>query len=261
MAPGRALVLGLLALPLLGGCVGAATHRKVVAERDALAERLRSAEATNQSLESERIRVLEEHEDLRERHETLDVEARKLRIEHASLSADLAEKTETLEELQSTYQGLVDDLETELAAGEIQIRQLRDGLQLNLSQEILFPSGSAQLTSRGTGVIARVAGQLQDDRYRVQVVGHSDDQKIGGALAKRYPSNWELAGARAAGVVRVLESEGVVAARLAAMSLGEHHPVATNETAEGRARNRRIEIRLIPLEPGEARAAAAPDPR
>jgi chemotaxis protein MotB len=80
----------------------------------------------------------------------------------------------------------------------------------------------------------------------VLVQGHTDDVAIRGALAQRFPTNWELAAARAARVVRALEAGGVDPARLAAVSLGEHHPVVPNDTPEGRAENRRIEIRLIP---------------
>jgi chemotaxis protein MotB len=62
----------------------------------------------------------------------------------------------------------------------------------------------------------------------------------------RYPTNWELAAARATGVVRWLEKQGVNPTRLTGVSFGEHHPVAPNDTPEGRAQNRRIEVRLLP---------------
>lgn len=70
---------------------------------------------------------------------------------------------------------------------------------------------------------------------------------IGPGLVNRYPTNWELAGARAASVVRLFAESGLPAARLLAASLADTRPVATNDTPEGRARNRRIEIRLRPV--------------
>ena len=91
-----------------------------------------------------------------------------------------------------------------------------------------------------------MAAQLAELKDFIEVRGHSDDRNIGGNLAKRYPTNWELAAARAARVVRLLESKGIPGDRLAAVSLGPHQPVAPNDTVENRARNRRIEIRLLP---------------
>ena len=79
-------------------------------------------------------------------------------------------------------------------------------------------------------------------------MGFTDNVPIRGNLAKRYPTNWELAGARAASVVRLLESTGIDSTKLIASSYGDNFPVASNDTEEGRAQNRRIEIRLRPLQ-------------
>ena len=135
-----------------------------------------------------------------------------------------------------------------MTAGRIEIDRLREGLRLNLSQEILFRSGSAQLNARGREVIGKVAERLAGTPQRIEVQGHTDDVGIQGSLARRYPSNWELAGARAASVVRLLAEHGVSPDRMSAVSFGEFQPVATNDSAEGRAINRRIEIRLLPVE-------------
>ena len=70
---------------------------------------------------------------------------------------------------------------------------------------------------------------------------------VGPVLAQRYPTNWELAAARATSVVRVMEAEGIPAEQLVAISFGETHSVASNDTEEGRAQNRRIEVRLRPV--------------
>ena len=79
------------------------------------------------------------------------------------------------------------------------------------------------------------------------VIGHTDDRPIGPALIKQYPTNWELAGARAASVVRLFDDSGLTAKRMLAVSVADSQPVASNKTAEGRAKNRRIEIRLRPV--------------
>lgn len=235
------------------GCVSSGTHQQVVEHRDRLAKdkerltaELRRARASNESLSGERVELMNQLEDL-------DQGIRQLRREREELEINLAAaETERarLAEMEGTYQSLVEDLESELAAGQIQITQLREGLRLNIGEQILFPSGSAALSPSGAQVIARVAKQLKNRNqgYRVDVRGHTDNVPIRGELTRRYPTNWELAGARAASVVRVLESSGVAARRLAATSLGEYHPVASNQTPQSRAKNRRIEIRLLPLE-------------
>jgi chemotaxis protein MotB len=238
-------------LLLATGCVGRGTHNEVVAERDSLSKRLGRAEATTESLDVERVKLLEQMEDLREKREVLERDVRRLGRAEAELSANLANREAELEErnqeiakLRGTYDALVQDLEAEVAAGEIQIEQLREGLRLNVAQDILFASGSTQLNESGERVLRKVASQLVKLPHSVEVQGHTDNVPV--RASARFPSNWELAAARAAQVVRLFASAGVDPTRLRAVSFGEFHPVAGNETPEGRLRNRRIEIRLEP---------------
>jgi chemotaxis protein MotB len=120
-------------------------------------------------------------------------------------------------------------------------------LRLNVSQDVLFASGSAKLDRIGREVLVKVAKRLKELGDFIEVRGHTDDQPMSSALARRFPSNWELAAARAASVVRLLEEHGVPGDRLAAVSLGQNDPMVPNDSAENRARNRRIEIRLEPV--------------
>jgi chemotaxis protein MotB len=92
--------------------------------------------------------------------------------------------------------------------------------------------------------VAEVIGQVEDKAIRVE--GHTDNVKVGGALARAFPSNWELSAARAINVARYLQRLGVDPALLSAAAYGEHRPVSENDTAEGRTKNRRIEIVLVP---------------
>ncbi len=264
-----ALALGLF---LTSGCVTSGTHRLVVEERDELLgskvdleQRVRLLTASNQSLGAERLKLLDEMEDLLQARSALEVDIRKLQRTEAILSgtlrdreAKLASRGEELRNLQGTYEGLVADLQQELADGQIEIEQLRTGIRLNLAQDVLFASGSAKLSRAGISVVNKVAGRLKKAPYRIQVQGHTDPIPIRSTLRNRYPTNWELAAARASQVVRLLAEQGVGPDRLRAVSFGEYRPVASNETAEGRAKNRRIEIRLEPLDPSSAPAAAAP---
>jgi chemotaxis protein MotB len=232
--------------------VSQATHdrqleglRAEVARLDAESrDQTRSLEA----MERERDGLLEEIEDLRDARE--------------SLQADVAARDEKLREMRGSYDLLVQDLEADVAAGQHQIEQLTEGLSFRLPQDVLFPPGSAVLEPKGRKAVAEIAARIKDREGRVEVQGHTDDRAIGGALAQRYPTNWELAGARAASVVRVLEESGVAGERLAAVSFGPTRPIVSNETAEGRAQNRRIEVRLLPTAaaplPGVEPAAGAP---
>jgi len=245
------------------GCVTRGTHELVVTERDALQQRVRLLEASNESLSNERVKLISEIEDLGSEREQLAASVEELRAtkdklqENLALTArQLAQRTAEVQQLRSTYDGLVSDLQGEVASGRVQIEQLRDGLNVKLAQGVLFPSGSAQVGREGAEVLGKVAHRLLELPHRILVQGHTDDVPISGRLAERYPTNWELAGARAASVVRILAERGVPTNRLAAVSLADTQPVAKNDTPDGKATNRRIEIRLIPA-PGAAPEAAA----
>ncbi len=267
-----ALAALIVALLPVSGCVTRGTHREVVEERDQYrqesarqARRIKLLDASNEALSEERVTLIDEIEDLRQVREGLEVKIAALDRRRSELETNLRESesevvrhTEEVEQLRQTYGGLVSDLETEVAAGRIEIERLREGLRLNLSQEILFTSGSARLNQRGRAVIGKVAGRLAAAPQRIEVLGHTDDRGISGALARRYPSNWELAAARAASVVRLLAERGVPPDRMRAVSFGQFRPVAPNDTPEGRARNRRIEIRLLPEEKPAPAAADTP---
>ena len=157
-------------------------------------------------------------------------------------SSDYMEKTSKL------YKDLVSELSSELTANQIKISEMKDGVTVNLSQDILFPSGSATLNKSGIDVIKKVSGKLNNIPHQIIVAGFTDNVPIKGELTKMFPTNWELAGARAASVVRLLESQGVDSNKLTAVSFGENKPVATNDDWKLRAQNRRIEIRLRPAE-------------
>jgi chemotaxis protein MotB len=257
-------------LPLaLAACVSRGAYQELEAERDALTletqqlqERITLLEASTESLGVERVALIDEMETLREAHAVLDRDVTGLRTAKAELSqnlqareAELAVRQQEVEQLRGTYEGLVADLESEVATGQIEIQQLREGLQLNLTQDVLFASGSAELNDAGRAVLIKVAQRLNEVPHRVEVRGHTDSIPIRGALAAKFPSNWELAGARASGVVRFLALRKIDPKRLVAVSLAEYEPIAPNDTPEGRQKNRRIAITLEPSRPEPAAAA------
>ena len=255
------LVAALVGAALLG-CVGRGKYNDVVQERDRLSAELTRAKATTQSLDRERVALMEQLEDLRQKRATLEGNVERLRRTEAELSSalkqsetQLAERNEELASLRGTYTELVAELESEVAAGQIQIEQLREGLRLNVAQDILFASGSTQLNPSGRGVLEKVAGQLKKLPHGVEVQGHTDNVPV--RQNSRFPSNWELAAERAAQVVRLFAAEGVDPTRMRAVSFGEFRPVASNATPEGRLKNRRIEIRLEPPGPDRGQGSGA----
>jgi chemotaxis protein MotB len=143
---------------------------------------------------------------------------------------------------------LEESLKKELADKDVQISRLKDQLKVTVASEILFPSGSAELSQEGVDVLRKVAKAANKSTDEVRVEGHTDSDPIAPVLAQYYPTNWELSTARAAVAVRTLEATGMVpASRLSAVGYGDSRPVGPNETAEGKAKNRRVEIVFTPV--------------
>ena len=159
--------------------------------------------------------------------------------------AEARERQRAAEARDAIYRRIRDELASMIDAGKLAVRIARGRLVIDLKQDILFPSGSSKLSDLGEETLADVARALSrfPDR-RFQVEGHTDNVPIKTA---RFPSNWELSTARATRVVRLLADDaGIDPTRLTASGYGEHRPVASNDSEEGRAANRRIEIRVTP---------------
>jgi chemotaxis protein MotB len=119
----------------------------------------------------------------------------------------------------------------------------KEGIYISLSSALLFPSGGASLNEDGRDTLDRIARLLNELPNNIRVEAHTDNTPTGTPL---YPTNWELSGARATTVVRYLqEMGGVDAARLAAVGLGEYHPLYPNDTPEHRSLNRRADILIL----------------
>ena len=158
--------------------------------------------------------------------------------------------------MKSTYNSMLQQqealeasLRSEISADQVKIEQLENGIRVRMSDDLLYRSGSVELHPKGRAALDKVASQLANMASQgndIDVVGNTDNVPIGPMLADRYPSNWELAGARAAVVVRYLQDQGVDPSHLKAVSNGQYHPVASNDTAAGRAQNRRTDLLIRP---------------
>mgnify|MGYP003573456796 CR=1 FL=1 len=167
------------------------------------------------------------------------------------LTAEIERRKKASERMNALYSELLMDLKGEIDNSQLVIKQMKSGVNVHLPHDVLFASGSAEVTEEGRKVLLHVGQELAELPYQTLVGGYTDNVPVSDNLAKQYPSNWELAGARAASVVRVLEEAGVSSQQLRAVSMGENMPVASNDTPEGRAENRRIVIRLRPVVPEE----------
>lgn len=121
-------------------------------------------------------------------------------------------------------------------------------LEIELPSSLLFDSGEAELNPGAMRLLGDVADLLGGEPYSLRVEGFTDSVPIN---TPRFPSNWELSSARAAAVVRLFAEEGIDPERMSATGYGEFRPVADNTTAEGRARNRRVLIKLARHTPDE----------
>ena len=206
-----------------------------------------AAMTKNKELQANLDTANKDKEQLASEKAALETTAKQNEETAQQLGTKLAEQQKSVEDMKATYESLVGNLKGELDSGKLQVQQLRDGISVNLAQDILFKSGSADLDKTGRELLLKVSDQLKASPFQIVVTGHTDNQKIGPALATRYPTNWELGGARASRIVRLFQEAGIGPERLAAVSFADSRPRMPNDTPAGREKNRRIEIRLRPV--------------
>lgn len=145
-----------------------------------------------------------------------------------------------------TYEQLDAQLKTELAGDQAQIEQLQNLVRLTLANGILFGEGAWELNDAGKAVLAKAAPALKSlSGQRIVVKGFTDNVPIGSELRQRIAGNVELSKARADAVAAFLAAQGVPRDLITTVGLGEASPVASNDTAAGRAKNRRVEIDVV----------------
>ena len=131
-------------------------------------------------------------------------------------------------------------------SGQVRLRQLPRGLAVEINASVLFNPGQAALQPDSISALQAVAEVLTTTPDPIQVEGHTDNVPIS---SPQYPSNWELASARASAVVRLFVSSGVDPTRLTASGFADNRPVESNDTPEGRARNRRVTLFIMATPP------------
>lgn len=261
-------VLAVALLTLSSACVSRGTydalvaeheeHQNLLQERNAklreqeqeLAVREQRSVELERALEDEKAKVAGLNEQLRE----LELRQAKMVKDKSSLEASVNDMTAALVELQkrkeaaearvSEFRSLLAKFKGLIDAGKLKVKLTDGRMVVVLASDVLFTSGSATLSREGQEAITEVGKLLATIKGRkFQVEGHTDNVPIRTA---QYPSNWELASARAVNVVRTMLEAGMPSARISAASYGESQPTATNKNPDGRAQNRRIDIIIVP---------------
>jgi chemotaxis protein MotB len=206
---------------------------------DDLSKTAAKAEANDKALAEAKAQV-----------EELEAKVEELEGAKGSLEGELEQKQAALEAVKTLQDALAKSLVEEIETGDIRVSQ-RDGLLVvDVSDKVLFAVGEAELSERGQQVLTTLADSLKalPKQAVFQVGGHTDNQPIKSDEVKaKFPTNWELSAARATNVVRFLEETcKIPGKRLVAAGFSEFRPVAGNKKPGDRAKNRRIEIALLP---------------
>ncbi|MCA9715720.1 MAG: OmpA family protein [Myxococcales bacterium] len=198
-----------------------------------LEQKLQDAEAQLRGLEEDLAKTIKDRSALKE---SIDEMKRALAV--AKLQRRLADARI------ASYKNLLGRFQSMIDSGKLQVKIVNGRMVLVLRSDILFASGSVKISDEGKAAIVELSQILAEMKGRnFQVEGHTDNQPI---KTQRFPSNWELAAARAIAVANVMIEAGLSSAAVSAASYGENMPTASNDTDEGRAQNRRIEIVLVP---------------
>ena len=269
------LLLSLLALPLANACVMSSTHEAVQKELADTRAELAESQAQSRDLQASLdAKIAEAKEldaeiarlkaELTRAHETmaaLESDKAALERDKAAMISDTQQLQSSIDEMQlalvelskrkaeadariAEFKGLIARFQSLIDAGKLKVEIVDGRMVVVLASDVLFASGSANLSRDGKSAIGEVAALLADIPDRnFQIEGHTDNVPIRTAV---YPSNWELASARALTVLKTMLEAGMPADRISAASFGDSKPARDNETPEGKAANRRIEIVVTP---------------
>ncbi|HVZ30796.1 MAG TPA: OmpA family protein [Polyangiaceae bacterium] len=266
------LCLAVLVALTTGACVKKsdfeALERKCAAEQQALqtsleeerqrgtalAEELKREQDKSRSQADEIARLTSDLDSAQKRQVELQNQVTDMVHDSSKLKASIQEMQAALAALNeqkrqteariAEYKKLLASFKSLIDAGKLKVKVVGGRMIVELPSDVLFGSGSIELSESGKSGIAEIGtilATMQDRQFQVE--GHTDDQPIKTA---RFPNNWALAAGRAIAVAEMLVKAGLQPTNVSAASFGEFRPVASNATPQGRAQNRRIEIVLVP---------------
>jgi len=150
--------------------------------------------------------------------------------------------------VEARMKGIADDirkvLEPLVKEGQVRVTESARGIAVEINASVLFTSGQAELNDGSIRSLAAVAQVLAVVGNAIEIEGHTDNTPISTPV---FPSNWELSAARASRVVRLFAQSGVAPERMVAVGYGEYRSVDSNDTSEGKTRNRRVTVMILPL--------------
>lgn len=149
---------------------------------------------------------------------------------------------DTRADLQSMAREIREALSELIEQDQVRVRETASWVEVEIKTDLLFPVGIAEVAEVALPTLEKVGDILQPMPNALRVEGHTDDVPIN---TTRFPSNWELSSARASSVIRLFQNRGVVPERMVAVGLGEYQPADSNDTAEGRNRNRRVTVVIL----------------
>lgn len=155
-------------------------------------------------------------------------------------------KIKKQEKMKSMAKNILHALESLVKDGQVKVTQSSSGITVEINASVLFSPGQAKLAENSSLTLQAVAHVIKEQKHEIHVEGHTDNLPI---HTESFPSNWELSTARASSVIRLFVENGVEPHRLTAIGYGENRPIETNETPEGRKRNRRVTIMILSTDP------------
>lgn len=225
---------------LISGCVSTSKHEQLQNNLDKNQTQLKQSEDKINELET-LIAELERKlgaADFKKKSMVNSIQHMKTALKEAS------ERKKQVEKRLNEFRKLISRFKSLTAAGELSVQIVDGRMVVALPSDVLFRSGSSRLSNKGTTTVKKVAQLLvaiPEKQYQIE--GHTDNIPIN---SKQFPSNWELASARALNVVKTMIKAGIPESRISAASFADTKPVMANKSKEGRAANRRIDIVVIP---------------
>ncbi|HUT77053.1 MAG TPA: OmpA family protein [Polyangia bacterium] len=242
------------ALSLVACGIPEEQYNAKLVEIEKLKRDLDAAARSNTVLTGQLDEMRAENQTLAGRLGELGDDVQKLLGEKSLLASDLAQTRDREARLRkeqeaqqarlAKYRHVIEKFRSLVTSGKLKIRIVRGRMVVEMASSILFPSGAAKLSPEGEtalGELSRILMTIPDRDF--QVAGHTDDVPMSSG---KYRSNWELSADRAVSVVKFLQDSGVTPTRLSAAGYSEYQPSVGNDSEEGRATNRRIEIVLMP---------------
>jgi len=213
-------------------------------------------EAENEKINMAKINDLEKKvPELEKKVQELEKEKDALEKRKAEKKGELEKKVqqlererEALEKMKAENEKIKLEFQDYAVKSQIEIWEAKKGLVISFIDKVLFESGKAEIKPQAYPALGKVAQILGNYSNRpVLIEGHTDNVPIGPRLKSRYQTNWELSTARAVAILRYLiKKHSLPPEQLAAAGYGKYHPIDSNETAEGRQKNRRVEIVIMP---------------